>query len=99
MVKIRYMQRNNINFPTGTCNFHQTNTLKCTNVEFSVEMNTTKVFLLHEHTLKRRLRHLSVMRCSNPVQPYHNVVPFASPISELKCETLTSRGMHERSLS
>ena len=32
------------------CNFHQTNTLKCTNVVFSVKMNTKKVVLLHEHT-------------------------------------------------
>jgi len=38
--------------PRTTCNFHQTNTLKCTNVESSVKLNTKKVVLLHEHTLR-----------------------------------------------
>jgi len=48
MVKIWYIQHNNIN----TCNFHQTNTLKCTNVESAVKLNTKKVILLHKHILR-----------------------------------------------
>jgi len=35
-----------------TCNFHQINTLKCTNVESKVKLNTKKVVILHEHTLR-----------------------------------------------
>jgi len=35
-----------------TCNFHQTNTLKRTIVESAVKLNTKKVILLHEHTLR-----------------------------------------------
>jgi len=31
-------------------NFHETNTLKCTNVESAVKLNAKKVDLLHEYT-------------------------------------------------
>jgi len=35
-----------------TCNFLRTNTLKCTNVESAVKLNTKKAVLLYEHTLR-----------------------------------------------
>jgi len=54
--------------------FHQTITLKCTTVKSAVKLKTKKVVVLHEYT---QLRHasvvLSMMRCSKPIQPYHNV--------------------------
>jgi len=49
MVKIWYIQHKK---NQRACNFHQTNTLKCTNVESAVKLNTKKVVLLYEHTLR-----------------------------------------------
>jgi len=71
MVKILYIQL--------TCNFHQTNTLKYTNRECAVKLNTKKVVFLHKHTLRdvyslhNSSVALSMMLCSKPCQPYHNV--------------------------
>jgi len=36
----------------NTVLFHQTNTLKCTNVAFAVKLSINKVVLLHEHRLR-----------------------------------------------
>jgi len=84
-----------------TCNFQQTRTLKCTDVEFAVKLNTKKVVLLHEHTL-RRLHHssvaLSMMRCLKPCQPYHNVSNssyeffWERPAAEFLCKPCSSLG-------
>ena len=41
-----------LNTITSTCfNVYKNNTLKCTNVESTLKLNTKKVVLLHEHTL------------------------------------------------
>jgi len=75
--KIWYIQHNDINVLVIST---KPNTLKCTNVESALTFYTMKVILLNDHTLDRRLHHssvaLSMMRCSKPWQPYHNVGQF-----------------------